>query len=241
MSATSPGLIVEATAGPLRTPRCRGANRCWASPTSGGGGSAAGPTEASVHLSPTASARHRAQVMQDLLEAAPLVTLEVSRQDTALVDRGERLSGGQRALARPAVAGPRRPVRPGSLRRAGGYTVRSVDVADANDVDERVEVHRRSWAPARIKRLVGLEVTGAEQGSSYSMAKHRAVMATPVYRRALDLVAVAPDGSFAAYGLGWLDERHRSVLFESIGTDPAHGGRGPPRHGRVRAAAAPGA
>lgn len=51
-------------------------------------------------------------------------------------------------------------------------------------------------------------------------------MATPVYRGALDLVAVATDGSFAAYGLGWLDADSGSVLLEPIGTDPDHGQRG---------------
>ena len=74
--------------------------------------------------------------------------------------------------------------------------------------------------------MLGLEVTGAEPASGYSMGKHRAAMTTPVYRPELDLVAVAANGDFAAYALGWLDERHGCVLFEPVGTDPSHAGRG---------------
>ena len=101
-----------------------------------------------------------------------------------------------------------------------------MDVADANDVFARVEVHRRAWAPARIKGLLGLEVTGDEPGSSYSIDKHRAVIATSAYHPELDLVAVDPDGNLVAYALGWLDVHNHSLLFEPVGTDPAHSGRG---------------
>nr|WP_281380950.1 GNAT family N-acetyltransferase [Nocardioides panaciterrulae] len=40
------------------------------------------------------------------------------------------------------------------------------------------------------------------------------------------MVAVGADGDLAAYALGWLDERSQSLLFEPVGTDPAHSGRG---------------
>ena len=101
-----------------------------------------------------------------------------------------------------------------------------MDIADADDVLARVEVHRRAWAPARIKGLLGLPVTGDEPGSSYSIDKHRAVIETAVYRPELDLVAVGPDGNLVAHALGWLDEGSHSLLFEPVGTDPAHSGRG---------------
>ena len=70
------------------------------------------------------------------------------------------------------------------------------------------------------------EVAGDGPGPSYSIDKHRAVIETPGYRPELDLVAAGPDGALAAYALGWLDERTHALLFEPVGTDPAHSGRG---------------
>lgn len=104
-----------------------------------------------------------------------------------------------------------------------GYVVRATR---PDEVGERADVHRRCWAPARIKSLLGLPVTLDEAGSSYSEAKQEAVMASPLYRRELDLVAEDAAGHLVAYGLGWLDPISRSVLFEPIGTDPGYGGRG---------------
>jgi GNAT superfamily N-acetyltransferase len=90
----------------------------------------------------------------------------------------------------------------------------------------RVRVHQRTWAPARIKEVLNLPVTGDEPQSSYTDAKHHLVTATPIYRSDLDIVAVAADGTLAAYGLGWLDPDNKSVLIEPVGTDPDHSGRG---------------
>ena len=177
---------------------------------------------ASVHLAPGAPV---AAAVDDLLKAAPRTAMEVSLADTALLDaltsRGFRRIEGLwftrlwRSLGNPSdLAAHRVP---------GGYAIRPVR---ADELSERAEAHRRSWAPARIKQLLGLPVTGDEAGSGYSAQRHRAVMATPVYRADLDMVAVAPDGSFAAYGLGWLDAVSGSILFEPVGTAPEHAGRG---------------
>jgi GNAT superfamily N-acetyltransferase len=38
------------------------------------------------------------------------------------------------------------------------------------------------------------------------------------YRADVDIVAVAPDGTLAAYTMGWYDERNRSGEFEPVGT-----------------------
>jgi mycothiol synthase len=45
-------------------------------------------------------------------------------------------------------------------------------------------------------------------------------MRSPVYPAALDLVAEAPDGRFAAFCICWRDEVNRVGLFEPVGTHP---------------------
>jgi GNAT superfamily N-acetyltransferase len=186
------------------------------------------PTEVSLHVSPLAPPEERTRIVRELLSAFPDVRVEVSRQEIALV--GTLAAAGFREVGGPWFVQLWRDLSDTTdVERHGlppGYRIRSVDPSDRDDVSARVEVHRRAWAPARVKGLLGLEVTGDEPGSSYSVDKHTAVIATPTYRPELDLVAVAPDGTLAAYALGWLDERSHSLLFEPVGTDPAHSGRG---------------
>ena len=88
-----------------------------------------------------------------------------------------------------------------------GYTLRHL--RGAADLGQRVAVHRDAFAPSRM-----------------TVAKHRAVMASPTYRRDLDLVVVAPDGSFAAFGIVWLDAANRHGVFEPVGCAVAHRRRG---------------
>jgi GNAT superfamily N-acetyltransferase len=52
------------------------------------------------------------------------------------------------------------------------------------------------------------------------------VQRIPLYRRDLDIVAVAPDGTFAAFCTAWLDDVTRTGVFEPVGTAPAHQRRG---------------
>lgn len=82
-----------------------------------------------------------------------------------------------------------------------GFAVRHV-VGEA-DLEARVAAHRAAFAPSRM-----------------TTTKHRAVMAAPTYRPDLDLVAVAPDGRFAAYCLAWFDAANRIGVFEPVGTAP---------------------
>ena len=72
----------------------------------------------------------------------------------------------------------------------------------ADDLVRRVAVHQAAWPGTRV----------TEQS-------YRAVMAAWPYRPDLDLVAVAPDGSFAASCLSWLDEANGVGLIEPVGTD----------------------
>ena len=183
------------------------------------------PADASLHLSPDAPPAQRAAAVDELLQLAGHVRVEVPRQDTALtgvlIERGFRTDEGPwfvqlwRDLTDLADVA--------AHRVADGYVIRP---AGHEDLAERVEVHRRCWAPARIKRMLGMAVTDNEAESLYSEEIHRAVVTSPIYRGELDLVAVPEDGSFAAYGLGWLDPNSGCVLFEPVGTDPDHVQRG---------------
>ncbi len=56
------------------------------------------------------------------------------------------------------------------------------------------------------------------------------IQSAPLYRRDLDLVAVAADGSMAAFCTIWFDDVTRTAYFEPVATVPAH-----QRHGLGRA------
>lgn len=55
---------------------------------------------------------------------------------------------------------------------------------------------------------------------------YRNIQTAPLYRRDLDLVAIAPDGAIAAFCTIWLDDVTRSAYFEPVATVPAHQRRG---------------
>ncbi|MGW0517441.1 GNAT family N-acetyltransferase [Crossiella sp. NPDC003009] len=85
-----------------------------------------------------------------------------------------------------------------------GFTIR-----EATDLAARTELHRAAWHPSRV-----------------TLAGYTNVTKAWLYRRELDLVAHAPDGTPAAYCLGWLDSRGRAGVFEPVGTAPEFRGRG---------------
>lgn len=87
-----------------------------------------------------------------------------------------------------------------------GYRLRTVGPAD---LERRVEVHRAAFAPSRVVP------------ESYARLQRE----WP-YRLDLDHVIEAPDGSFAAFCLAWLDEENRAGLLEPVGTHPEHRRRG---------------
>ncbi len=55
---------------------------------------------------------------------------------------------------------------------------------------------------------------------------YRNVQRAPLYRRDLDLVAIAPDGELAAFSTLWFDDATRTAAFEPVGTHPDHQRRG---------------
>jgi ribosomal protein S18 acetylase RimI-like enzyme len=91
-------------------------------------------------------------------------------------------------------------------RLPDGFRYRTVR---ADDVPERVSIHREVWAPSRVTE------------SSYAQ-----VRAEWPYRESLDCVVEAPDGRFAAYCLCWPDDEHRVGEFEPVGVRAAFRRRG---------------
>lgn len=51
---------------------------------------------------------------------------------------------------------------------------------------------------------------------------YRNIQTAPLYRRDLDLIAVAADGSIASFCTIWFDDVTRSAYFEPVATVPAH-------------------
>lgn len=91
--------------------------------------------------------------------------------------------------------------------RPEGFTVRPL--LGEQEYAQRVEIHREVWAPSR-----------------FTVEGYRQLRASPGYDPELDLVAVAPDGTFGAYAICWHDEVNRSGEFEPVGAREAFRGRG---------------
>jgi len=87
-----------------------------------------------------------------------------------------------------------------------GYTIRAL-----GDVDEHPA---RSWVS--WKAFHPDEPDEKYQGWEW----YRNVQRAPLYRRDLDLVAVAPNGELAAFVTLWFDDVTRTAAFEPVGTHP---------------------
>ena len=87
-----------------------------------------------------------------------------------------------------------------------GYTLASFT---PELLPSRVDAHRSAFHPSRV-----------------TVESYGAVVSTPPYRADLDVVALAPDGTVAAYALAWLDEENRLGELEPVGTHEAHRRRG---------------
>jgi ribosomal protein S18 acetylase RimI-like enzyme len=95
---------------------------------------------------------------------------------------------------------------------AAGYIVRAL-----GDVEE---LPARSWVS--WKAFHPDEPDSRYEGWEWYPNVQRA----PLYRRDLDIVAVAPEGDFAAFCTAWFDDVNRIGVFEPVGTAPAHQRRG---------------
>lgn len=88
-----------------------------------------------------------------------------------------------------------------------GYRLRSI--TGEADFAARAAVHNAAFASTTL-----------------SASRYRRVMASAAYRADLDLVAVAPEGEFAAFCIVWYDAENGVGAFEPVGTHPAHQRRG---------------
>lgn len=92
-----------------------------------------------------------------------------------------------------------------------GYSIRALDVGE---LPERALLSWRVFHPG--------ECECKYQGWKW----YRDIQRCPMYRRDLDLVAVAPDGRLAAFTTLWYDDVTRTGYFEPVGTAPQHQRRG---------------
>jgi ribosomal protein S18 acetylase RimI-like enzyme len=123
------------------------------------------------------------------------------RQRAALARHGFTEAGeATQFLVRDITEPPAPPPLP------AGFRYRTVD---ANDLSERVSIHREVWAPSRVTE------------SSYADVRDQ----WP-YRDSLDCVVEGPDGRFAAYCLCWPDDLNRVGEFEPVGVRPEFRRRG---------------
>ena len=93
------------------------------------------------------------------------------------------------------------------LRVPDGYSLRTM--RGPGDIPARVEVHRAAFAPSQLTR-----------------EKYELAVGQEHYAFERDVVVEAPDGSFAAFALCWLDPAAALGYFEPVGVHPDHQRRG---------------
>jgi mycothiol synthase len=98
---------------------------------------------------------------------------------------------------------------------APGYTIRPL--GDGLELLERCYASGLGFHEGDIKIAVD---------NRDDPAWYRNIQTAPLYRRDLDLVAVAPDGAIASFTTIWFDDVTRSAYFEPVATIPAHQRRG---------------
>ena len=71
------------------------------------------------------------------------------------------------------------------------------------DIPKRVEVHQKAFNSLRV-----------------TVESYRKLMSAPGYKPDLDVFVIAPDGRFASYCNGWIDEVNKVGNIEPMGTHP---------------------
>lgn len=99
--------------------------------------------------------------------------------------------------------------------KPAGYTIRAL--GDGLELLERCYASGLGFHEGDIK----IAVENRDDPSWY-----RNIQTAPLYRRDLDLVAIAPDGAVASFCTIWFDDVTRSAYFEPVATVPAHQRKG---------------
>jgi mycothiol synthase len=86
-----------------------------------------------------------------------------------------------------------------------GFTLRNV--RGVEEADARAESHAAAWARPGFQSWMNGE-------------RYHYFMTAPDYRNDLDIVAVAPDGRFAANVMMWYDAENALGHYEPVGTNP---------------------
>ena len=102
---------------------------------------------------------------------------------------------------------------PPEYETAPGYTIRSLGGPE--------EIPARSWASWRAFHP-DLPDKDYEGYDWYPVN----IQSQPLYRRDLDIVAIAPGGEIAAFTTLWYDDVCRSGMFEPVATVPEHQRKG---------------
>ena len=92
--------------------------------------------------------------------------------------------------------------------QAEGYTIRCL--GDAGEIPARSWASWRGFHPDELKEKY--------QGWQW----YHNIQRCPLYRRDLDLLAAAPDGSIASFATFWFDDATRTTYIEPVATVPEH-------------------
>lgn len=96
-----------------------------------------------------------------------------------------------------------------------GYTVRSLG--------DGLELLERCYASGLGFHNGSIEVA---VGNRRDPSWYRNIQTAPLYRRDLDIVAVAPDGSIGSFCTIWYDDVTRAAYYEPVATVPEHQRKG---------------
>ena len=148
---------------------------------------------AEQHLAaPIVEGRHRLQIWANEHDGL---------RQAALSRRGYRRTGEAEYQRRRELAEPVAPVAP-----PPGFAVRAL---------------RPDELPARSLLSWHVFHPDAPAADYKGWEWYPNVQRCPLYRRDLDLVAEAPDGTLAAFATVWFDDVNRHAVFEPVGTGPA--------------------